>query len=316
MKVTQEMLHPELQPHYWKFRLITLLIQQPWALKLVGFLQRKLTSQQDIDGVECSQRCITGTDGLTQIRVRIYRPRGALDKLPIMVYFHGGGYLIGAPELSSEIIEGFIKTRPCVVVAPDYRKSLQHPYPAAFDDCYDTLLWAKENAAELGGAADKMMLAGHSAGGGLTAAVTLKARDTRDVEVAFQLPFYPMIDDQQPYDSDREIDSLVWNTRMNRFAWKTYLGEGKDVSPYAAPARNTDYTKFPPTATFIGDMDPFHQETLEYVDALRKQGTEVVFKEYPGCFHSFEWMTDEPVSKDGKEFTFSVYSDFYDRLLN
>ena len=135
------------------------------------------------------------------------------------------------------------------------------PYPAALDDCYMTLLWMRDNADELGIDASKFIIAGHSAGGGLTAAVTLKVRDTGDVNVAFQMPYYPMIDDQQPNDPARHMDSPGWDNKTNAFGWASYLKDlhqqGVEIPGYAAPARNTDYTIFPRRLPLWASMSRF-----------------------------------------------------------
>ena len=216
-------------------------------------------------------------------------------------------------------IERFIATRPCVIIAPDYRKAATKPFPAGFDDCYDTLLWAKANAEDLGIHQGRFMIAGHSAGGGLTAAVTLKVRDTQDVDVAFQMPIYPMIDDQQPHDANRYMETPVWDTELNTIGWNAYLADlhrdGAEIPAYAAPARNTDYQGFPPTITFVGDLDPFYQETLDYVQALRDAGVEVTFREYKGCYHVFD-MFGQGIAEDARAFTFDQYAEFYDRYVS
>ena len=205
-------------------------------------------------------------------------------------------------------------------MAPAYRNALVKPYPAAFDDCYATLLWMRDEADDLGIDASKFMIGGHSAGGGLTAAVTLKARDTKDVEIAFQMPFYPMIDDRQPTDPARHIDVAGWDTRANAFGWGSYLKElhqrNAEIPAYAAPARNTDYSDFPPTITFVGEYEPFYWETVEYVERLRDAGVEVAFKVYDACTHGHEVIVpDSPVGQDGLAFTYDNYADFYDRYI-
>ena len=118
--------------------------------------------------------------GLFQVKMEVqlfvsvfFRPKGETP-LPAMLYLHGGGYLMGVPELSLRIIKQYIKTRPCVIVAPDYRKGLQEGYPNGFNDCYDTLLWMKEHYRDLNISSPKFVVAGHSAGGGLTVAVSQK----------------------------------------------------------------------------------------------------------------------------------------------
>ncbi len=234
-----------------------------------------------------------------------------------MIYCLGGVYIMGCPELLNTIIEKFIKKRPCIIVAPDYRKSAISPYPSALNDCYDTLLWMKENADSLNAFNDNFIVAGHSAGGGLTAAIALKARDTKDVNIAFQMPIYPMIDDRQTTESSHFTGTPMWDAKTNALGWKWYLEDIKlqhtEVPVYAAPARNDDYNNFPPTITFVGTVEPFRDETIQYIEALKKARIPVEFKLYAGCFHGFDVAA--PNSKIGKDaicFTFDSFAKFYD----
>ena len=313
------MVHPDLRAGFGFMSVLTFFFKRPWFTRLMDGLGRRMTSGKPIEGLDCDEVCIDSSDGRWKIRTRIYRPRGVTEKLPVLLYIHGGGYIACTPELFNRVIEQFIETRPCVVISPDYRKAYVEPFPAAFNDCYETLIWAKNNADKLGVRDDRFIIAGHSAGGGLTAAVTLKARDTGAVDIAFQMPIYPMIDDEQPHDAGREISVPVWDSDMNRIGWSAYLAAlneaGTDIPAYAAPARNTDYEGFPPSITFVGTLEPFYQETLDYVNALKEAGIEVAYKEYEGCFHAFD-MFGQPISEDAQSFTYDQYADFYDRHVN
>ena len=226
---------------------------------------------------------------------------------------------MGVPEGSAELIKLLIETRPCVVVAPDYRKAHQKPFPGGFQDCYDAMIWARDNADALG-CSDKIMIGGHSAGGGLTAAVALKARDTGDVAVAFQMPFYPMIDDTQPTDPRRDIDPPVWDTALNAIGWSAYLrdvrGHGETPSAYAAPARAESFVGLPPTITYVGDKDPFYWETETYVTELRTVGIDVAHTVYEGCYHAFEYIGEGgAIGAQARAFTFENFALFYDRYI-
>lgn len=317
MKVTKDMIDSELRPYWSQLKAITFLLERKWGMRLLLRISR-LTNGKAIEGLDCDEHFVPSTSGGPPIRVRVFAPAGHTEPLPVLLYLHGGGYAIGNPEMSLDLIERFIETRPCVVVAPDYRKSLTAPFPAGFNDCYDTLLWAKANAEMLGARSDKFIIAGHSAGGGLAAALTLKARDTKEVEVAFQMPIYPMIDDRQTSESARDIDSPVWNTKTNNLAWDLYLSglkeSGSSVPAYAAAARNDDYAGFPPTITFVGDLEPFRDETMAYVDALTEQGVDVAFKLFRGGIHGFDVlaMKTAGISQEAIEFTFQKFAEFYD----
>jgi acetyl esterase/lipase len=298
--------------------LLTFLMKFRWLTRLMDKLSNRSARGKAVETLQCEEAYIPSSDGAAQIRVRIYRPREAAGELPLMLYIHGGGYIMGCPEMTNDFYERFIETRPCVIVAPDYRKAWTKPFPAGLDDCYDTLLWAIGNADDLGIRRRKVIVAGHSAGGGLTAAVTLKARDQGDVDIAFQMPFYPMIDDRQPSDPAREIHTPVWDTTMNRIGWGSYLADLQrqqaEIPAYAAPARNADYSGFPPTITFVGTLEPFFWETRAYVEALRAADVDVAYKEYEGCFHAFELFAgNKPVGRDGMDFTFERYAGFYDK---
>ncbi len=163
----------------------------------------------------------------------------------------------------------------------------------------------KNHAEELGIRPDQLMVGGESAGGGLTAALCLYARDKDEVKISFQMPLYPMIDDRMITESAKENNAPVLNSRMNELAWKLYLGElfGKDVPYYAAPARATDYRNLPPAVTFVGDLEPFRDETIQYVENLRKAGVPVDFKVYSGCYHGFDIINPKAdVSRDATIF--------------
>ena len=261
----------------------------------------------DVEGLDCSERQVPSIDDGPPVRVRVYappdRPEGAL--LPGVLFLHGGGYAFGSPEMSGDTYRSLTRTRPCVIVAPDYRKSFDAPYPAAVNDCYAALLWLKSHASELGVRDDQLIVIGQSAGGGLTAAVSLMARDRGDVRIAFQMPLYPMIDDRMTTESSRDNNAPVWSSRHNEIGWRLYLGElsGDAVPKYAAPARETDYTGLPPTATFVGGLDPFRDETVNYVEALRAAGVPVAFDLYEGCFHGFDALPgDARVQKEAAAF--------------
>jgi acetyl esterase/lipase len=206
-------------------------------------------------------------------------------------------------------------------VAPDYRKSVKHPFPAGFNDSYDTLLWMKENAEQLHLLPDQFIVAGHSAGGGLTAAIALKARDTKQVNIAFQMPIYPMIDHRQITPSSQNMKKApIWDSNNTKIAWDYYLRDlrenNKAIPPYASPSLNDHYEGLPPTITFVGDLEPFRDETIAYVEALKMAGIPVKFKLFKRAFHSFEIAaSNSQMAKEANRFLFDAFGEYYDKYI-
>lgn len=242
----------------------------------------------------------TGRD----IKILILRPKmNAKPKVetPGILWIHGGGYAMGMAEMVyfSRALN-LVKKYGAVVVALNYRLSIEAPYPAALEDCYEALKYLKAHTEELGVNSNQIMVGGESAGGGLTAALCMYARDKGEVKVAYQMPLYPMIDDRDT-ESSKDNHAPVWNTKRNHSAWRLYLKglAGGDVPAYAAPARQTDYTNLPPAYTFVGDIEPFYCETLTYIENLKKAGVEAKVDVYPNWFHAYDMM--RPFRKVSKE---------------
>lgn len=252
------------------------------------FLGRRLTSRVPA-GITRAEAYATRPDG-SRLRLLVHRPAFAPPGGTGLLWLHGGGYVTGSPDTETSSIRAFVEGAGAVVVCPDYRLGVEAPYPAALDDCYTSLLWLRDHADELGVRTDRLAVGGASAGGGLTAATTIRARDRGEVAVAFQMPIYPMIDDR-PTPSSVDNHAPVWDSQTNRSAWRIYLGDlagGDAVPAEAAPARLADHRGLPPTLTYVGDVEAFHDETVAYVDALRAAGVPVEFRVFPGAWHGFD----------------------------
>ncbi|MGI9614157.1 MAG: alpha/beta hydrolase [Acidimicrobiales bacterium] len=253
-------------------------------------------------GIQTEERWIARSDG-SMMRVLVRKPLEPKEGVPGVLHLHGGGYYGGNPDL---VIHGprYIEISDCVMVSPAYRRSVEAPYPAALEDCYTALLWLKENAAELGVRDDQLIVTGESAGGGLTAATTLYARDKGEVNIAFQMPIFPMIDDRNNSESAKDNDAPVWNEHTNELGWKLYLGDlwgTDDVPAYAAPARQTDFTGMPPTYTYVGAVDPFCSETIDYIEKLKAAGVPAEIDVYEGGYHGFDLVKKANVTKRAHE---------------
>ena len=248
--------------------------------------------------ITITNKIIDGPDG-NALRIRIYEPNAKTKELAGLLWIHGGGYVLGAPEENDGLCQQFVNEVGCVVVSVDYRLVPEHPYPAPIEDCYTALTWLADNATNLGVDQKRIGVAGLSAGGGLTAALALLARDRKGPELCFQMPLYPMIDDRNNTPSNYEITgNYIWNHDLNEKGWNFYLNgdNGKeDVSIYAAPARATveELRNLPYTYTCVGQLDPFRDETLTYVTKLAQAGVDVEFHLYPGGYHAYEIVNPE-----------------------
>ena len=220
------------------------------------------------------------------------RPANTAPVPVAVLWIHGGGYLLGMKEMVyMSRAADLVKKYGVTVFSPGYRLSWQKPYPAAVNDCFAVLEYMDRNKEDLG--VERIMVGGESAGGGLTAAVCMMARDQK-IPVAFQMPLYPMLSN---WDTESSSDNhgKIWNTRRNHFGWKLYLRKDakEDVSPYASPSRQTDYRGLPPCYTFVGDGEPFYAETLQYVEDLKNAGVEAAVDVYHSNVHAFDMLYPE-----------------------
>lgn len=309
MKVTLKMMHPQLRAAGALMRIFPGSYSRT-ALKLLGRMTAKMGRKRARRLKDMRFEPVNITCGGRTLRLCIYRPLTQAKDTPGLLWIHGGGYALGFPEQDEVFIRRFISAVPCTVVAPDYRLSAEAPYPAALDDCYAALLWLRDHAEEYGIRSDHLMIGGDSAGGGLTAALAIRARDAGEVSVAYQMPLYPMLDDRMNTASSGS-NAPVWTGRSNRSAWELYLGElfgREDVPCYAAPARLSDYSGLPPAFTFTGSIEPFRDETVHYMEALRGAGIPAEYRIFDGCYHAFDIMC--PRSAPAREATALLLDNF------
>jgi len=306
MRIKDEQIHPELLNTAIEFRKMATAEVTEEAMRATAVMYAQSRGVWDDPHISMEERYLVRPDGST-LRIAVFRRKGEVaHNATGVLMIHGGGYAMCVPENDALHIRLLLSQENTVVVAPDYICSTERPYPAALDDCYTALKWMKANAFELGIDRDQLFIIGNSAGGGLCAAVTLMARDKNEVAVAFQMPLYPMIDDRGDTESTRDNNAPYWDERSNRIAWDLYLRgipDRKHTPVYAAPARNTDYTDFPPTVTFVGSIEPFLDETRSYVKALQKANVPVIYREFTGCFHGFNTTCpDTEVAKAANDF--------------
>lgn len=237
------------------------------------------------DRVSRADHYAPGPDRAPEVRVRVYRPIASTGVLPGLLYIHGGGMILGTIEDSDLGAAGLCEAINAVLVSIDYRLAPEHPHPAPVEDCYAALVWMVEHAEDLGFDATRLAVVGASAGGGLTIATSLMARDRGGPSIRFQMPIYPMLDDRNITPSSREITDVgIWDRATNLQAWDWYLGEAQ-ADAYAAPARATDLAGLPPTFIDVGEMDLFRDEDIEFAARLLQASVPTELHVYPGAYH-------------------------------
>lgn len=248
------------------------------------------------------ERMVPGPEGAPDVPVFVYLPRDAPGPYPALLEMHGGGHVAGTALMGDEANRLLADTLGCVVVTVDYRLAPETPFPGPLEDCYAALRWLHANADEFGIDRTRIGVIGESAGGGLAAGLALLARDRGEVPLAYQMLRCPMLDDRSCIDRDpnRSTGEYVWTREGNLFGWTAFLGAepgGRDISPYAAPARATDLAGLPPTFINIGALDLFLDESLDYARRLVRAGVPVELHVYSGAFHVFELAAQAAVSQ-------------------
>ena len=235
-------------------------------------------------------RVIPGPGG--DVPVRIYTPAGA-GPFPVLVWFHGGGMVLGDLDTADGTARHLCVGAGCVVVSVDYRLAPEHKFPAAPEDCYAATEWVSKNAASIDVDANRMALGGDSAGGNLATVVALMSRDRGGPSLVFQLVVYPMVDrdfNTESYRSNADgylltRDSMIWY-------WNHYLGaEADTTNPYAVPLQAKDLGRLPSALIITAEYDPLRDEGDAYADRFRAAGVPTVSSRYDGMIHGFFGMS-------------------------
>jgi acetyl esterase/lipase len=226
---------------------------------------------------------------LGPISLRVHRPATQSNPAPALLWIHGGGYVLGTPAQDDYLCRMVADQVGAVVVAPQYRKAPEHPFPVPLDDCYEALQWLAARGDVDPGA---IAVGGASAGGGLAAALALLARDRGEISPVFQLLSYPMLDDRTATRTDLdERNARLWNNKSNRFGWTAYLGRGPGepgTSSLAAPARSENLAGLPPAWIGVGTCDIFYGEDILYAERLREAAVACEVHTVQGAFHGFD----------------------------
>ncbi len=235
-------------------------------------------------------RTIPGPD--SQLSVRIYTPPGS-GPFPALVWFHGGGWVVGDLESADATARHLTLGAGCVVVSVDYRLAPEAKFPGPAEDCYAATRWVAEHAAEIGGSGNNLAVGGDSAGGNLAAAVCLMAKDRGGPSLGMQLLVYPVtardfqtgsyVDNAEGYNLTR--DTMVWY-------WEQYLANDTDgTNAYAAPQQAQDLRGLPPAVVITAEYDPLRDEGEAYAHRLQAVGVPTTCTRYPGMIHGFFGMS-------------------------
>jgi acetyl esterase/lipase len=296
--------------------------------EIVGFLPEDLFDLSDVDAmrarltmlgeatptpelpasVSIEEHVAPGYDGDPDVALRVYRPEGVGTDAAALFWMHGGGLVMGDYAMDEDQCANWALDAGIVVVSVEYRLAPEHPFPAPVNDCYAGLSWLAANASDVGVSAQRIMIGGASAGGGLAACLALVAKERGGPEIAFQFLVYPMLDDRNQTPSSHAVTDLrFWNRSANEAGWNAYLAgqAGADSIPaIAAAARANDLSGLPPAYINVGSLDLFVDEDTIYANALRDAGVAVELHVYPGAFHasnklvahselSMRWAADE-----------------------
>jgi len=251
-----------------------------------------------LDLVTLTERHVPGPAGAPDVRVLHYIPPGeAGAPRPALLHIHGGGYVLGMPEINDIANRSFAMALDCVVVSVNYRLAPETRWPGALEDCYAALTWLAGNAAELGVDPARIAVAGESAGGGHAAALALHARDKAaeagaGPALCFQLLDAPMLDDRTGTTADTHphVGEFVWTAEKNRFGWRALLGVepgGPEVRDEMVPARAASLAGLPPAFVSVGALDLFLEEDIEWVRRLTREGIAAELYVIPGAYHGF-----------------------------
>lgn len=235
---------------------------------------------------EVRDRVIAGPGG--DLPLRIYTPTGTAP-FAGLVYFHGGGWVVGSLETHEALCRSLANKAGCVVVAVDYRLAPENKFPAAFEDCYAATEWVIANAADFQVNPDQIAVGGDSAGGNLAAAVCLQARE-KGLPIVFQLLIYPIVGYYNPGTASYLENAAGFGLSRAEMIWFTeaYLASPAEAkNPLAVPLEAENLAGLPPALIITAEYDPLRDEGELYAEKLQQAGVEVTLKQYKGIIHNF-----------------------------
>ncbi|MFE2141055.1 alpha/beta hydrolase [Streptomyces sp. NPDC059456] len=256
---------------------------------------------------EVAELRVPGPPDAPDVTLVSARPSGLAGPLPLLYYLHGGGMVMGnAWSVLPGILREWAHPLNLAVLSVEYRLAPRARYPEPLEDCYAGLVWAAAHAAELGIDADRVVIGGKSAGGGLAAALALLSRDRGGPAALGQLLLCPMLDDRGSTFSSHQMTGLgAWDLTSNTTGWQALLGErhgAADLPPYAAPSRATDLSGLPPAYIEVGSAEIYRDEDVAYANAIWRAGGQAELHVWPGAYHGFDGLAPHAaLSRDARE---------------
>lgn len=238
------------------------------------------------------------------IDLRVYYPESLGEPPhPVLVYYHGGGWVIGNIETHDPICRAVANEVECVVVSVEYRLAPEHKFPAAVEDSYTATRWVSENADVLHVDPDRLAIGGDSAGGNLAAVVALMARDRGEPDIGYQVLVYPATSHGIEMDSYEEnAEGYFLETKDMHWFWNHYLRDDIDQENlYASPLKANDLSGLPPATVITANFDPLRDEGERYAKRLKEAGVPVELRQFDGMIHGFFTMVVEPDLSTARE---------------
>ena len=248
--------------------------------------QGRMVTSGPVEAIrEIANRFIPGPTA--DLPIRIYRPTDNLTA-PAIVHFHGGGFVLNYLDMYDASMARLANQSGFTIIGVNYQKAPEHPFPTPFDDCYSTLMWVREHAADLKIDPNFIGVAGDSAGATLASAVAIKARDN-GIDLKFQLLIYPC--NGRDFTTDSYINMATGyglTTEAMKWFWNQYLqGASHDQNPYAIPMVAENFSNLAPAIIITAEFDPLLSDGEEYAERLRSAGVPVIYQQFDGMIHGF-----------------------------
>jgi acetyl esterase len=238
--------------------------------------------------LESIEVTVPSLEATHDISCRLYRPALRTLSLPLVVFFHGGGWTLGDLDTHDVLCRRLVRAADVVVLAVAYRLAPEFPYPAALNDGWSVVTWAHKNAATLGASESMLVVAGDSSGANISAAVALLARDRGGPDLATQMLVYPPLDarcDSESYRERADDGGTITLSQMQWF-WSQYIGSADPSDPLISPI-HADLQGLPPTLVVAAGFDPLRDDARAFAARLESAGVDVHLEEYERTFHGF-----------------------------